>query len=153
MSENRLELSACAAGYDGRTVFKDLNIKFRSGETIAVLGPSGCGKSTLLKVASGLLSPLSGSVMLDGEALGRADRRVGVILQNYGLFPWLTVYENISLGLRIRGGYARRDERRRADEAVSSMMEDLGSGSSVRSIRGRLAAGSSSVSPSAGRWS
>ena len=97
-------LSDCTADWGEGPVFSGLNISFHSGETSSVVGLSGCGKTTLLMTAAALLAPACGSVKLDGEPLRRGDRRIGLILQNYGLFPWLTVWQNITLGLRIRGG-------------------------------------------------
>lgn len=125
MNDNRLKIINCTAGYKDETVFSDLNIEFWPGETVTILGPSGCGKSTLLMTASGLLAPLSGEVFLDGEKLNKADRRVGLILQSYGLFPWLTVNENISLGLKIQGGYKNRESSEFSADAVSAMLQDL----------------------------
>jgi ABC-type nitrate/sulfonate/bicarbonate transport system ATPase subunit len=83
----------------------------------AVLGPSGCGKSTLLMLLAGLLNPQSGEVVVDGECIVRPRPRTGLILQEYGLLPWVTVQENVKLGLRIRrfygpdGRHVPRDER------------------------------------------
>jgi len=126
MNENRLEVLNCSAGYQTETVFRDLSLRFNPGETVTILGPSGCGKSTLLMTSSGLLSPLSGRVLLDGQKLEKADRRVGLILQNYGLFPWMTVKQNIALGLKIQGGYKDSESAEFSDNAVSDIVHDLG---------------------------
>jgi NitT/TauT family transport system ATP-binding protein len=126
MNDDRLELINCSAGYENETVFCDLTLKCRPGQTVTVLGPSGCGKSTLLMTASGLLPPLAGGAFLDGQPLGRADGRVGLILQSYGLFPWLTVIGNISLGLKIQGGYKDRETSEISAGSVSAMIGDLG---------------------------
>ena len=85
------------------------------GGTECVIGPSGCGKTTLLMVAAGLKAADSGSVQLDGAPVHSGDRRVGLIQQQYGLFPWFTSQENAGLALRIRGvGRAEREKAVRA---------------------------------------
>ena len=75
------------------------------GDVWAVLGPSGCGKSTLLLLLAGLLRPQAGEITVDGARIARPRPRTGLILQEYGLLPWATVRENVTLGLRIRRFY------------------------------------------------
>lgn len=81
----------------------DVSCTVRSREFVCVIGPSGCGKSTLIRIVAGLEVPTSGSVLLDGEpVLGPgADR--GMVFQNYTLFPWLTVQDNVMFGLKMKG--------------------------------------------------
>jgi len=97
-----LELRECSAGYGGRRVLDSLSLAVPEGRTACIIGPSGCGKTTLLTVAAGLKRPEAGTVSLDGSEVVPGDERVGLILQQYGLFPWFTVADNVSLGLRIR---------------------------------------------------
>jgi NitT/TauT family transport system ATP-binding protein len=86
---------------DGNTipVLDDINLDVRDGEFICLVGPSGCGKSTLLNVMGGFLSPTSGSVAIDGEAVHGPDPRRILVFQERGVFPWLTVEGNIGFGL------------------------------------------------------
>lgn len=77
-------------------------VSVSAAETIALVGPSGCGKSTLLLLMAGLEKPTSGSVEFKGMPLARPHREIALVLQDYGLFPWKTVQENVELGLRIR---------------------------------------------------
>ena len=87
-------------------VLEDLDLSVRSGELVSLLGPSGCGKTTLLRILAGLLSADRGAVRLDGADITRVPahrRQVGVVFQNYALFPHLTVAENVAFGLRARG--------------------------------------------------
>jgi len=86
-------------------VFENFNWHIQTGEAWAVLGPSGCGKSTLLYLLAGLRFPNSGTVVVGGDALTKPRPRTGLILQDYGLLPWATVRENVSLGLRLRQFY------------------------------------------------
>ncbi|SFQ94898.1 NitT/TauT family transport system ATP-binding protein [Desulfoscipio geothermicus DSM 3669] len=73
------------------------------GGTCALIGPSGCGKSTLLYVLSGLLGSFSGRVLVDDEPVQPLRRQTALILQDYGLLPWKKVFDNVGLGLDIRG--------------------------------------------------
>ena len=83
-----------------------VDLDIRDGEFVVLLGPSGCGKSTTLRMIAGLEQPSSGLIRFDGQVMndvpGR-DRRVGMVFQNYALYPHMTVEENLSFGLRSRG--------------------------------------------------
>jgi len=97
------------AGYpETGPVVTDIDLDLAVGELLTVVGRSGSGKSTLLLVLAGLLRPTSGTVSLAGGAVTRGDRRVGLVLQHYGLFPWYSVLDNVLLGREIRGRGARR---------------------------------------------
>jgi len=100
-------LSGVDAGYGGRAVLHDVNLDLVAGRQLAVLGPSGAGKSTLLRVLTRELAPLRGTVTFGPARPGGGDRhaaapREGVVHQDPLLFPWLTVAENVALGLRLR---------------------------------------------------
>ena len=84
---------------------KDINLEIAEGEFMAVVGPSGCGKTTLLRMVAGLEHPTSGKIEIFGEdakMLSPQDRDLGMVFQNYALFPHLSVFENIAYGLKIR---------------------------------------------------
>ena len=82
------------------SIFKDINLQFEEGELVCILGPSGCGKSTMLKIMAGFEPASSGRVIVDGnEVTGPIQDNVFVFQQN-GLLPWMTVWENVELGLR-----------------------------------------------------
>ena len=101
-----IEMVDITFAYDGRApVFDGFSWHAEAGEVWSVLGPSGCGKSTLLLLLAGLLRPQEGTVAIAGEAIARPRPRTGLILQEYGLLPWATVYDNVALGLRIRRFY------------------------------------------------
>jgi NitT/TauT family transport system ATP-binding protein len=112
-------------------VFENFNWEVKRGERWAILGASGCGKSTLLYLLAGLRFPSSGELLVDGEKLVRPRPHTGLILQEYGLLPWATVYENIGLGRRIRtfygadGVHAPR-EGSRVTRSLSSWLKRLG---------------------------
>jgi NitT/TauT family transport system ATP-binding protein len=85
-----------------------VNLEIRSGEFLVLLGPSGCGKSTLLNLLAGFTRPTSGAVLHDGEEIGAPDKRRTVVFQEYALFPWKTVQQNVEFGLEAQG-LPRRD--------------------------------------------
>ncbi|NDY93801.1 ABC transporter ATP-binding protein [Ideonella livida] len=79
----------------------NFSLDVADGEFITVVGPSGCGKSTMMNVAAGLLEPTAGEVLVEGRAVHGPSPERGVIFQQYALFPWLTVRENVAFGLDI----------------------------------------------------
>jgi ABC-type nitrate/sulfonate/bicarbonate transport system ATPase subunit len=88
-------------------VLDDINLDVREGELICLLGPSGCGKSTLLNIVGGFITPSEGEVTIDGERVTGPDPRRIFVFQERGVFPWLTVEQNIGFGL------FRQSEKRR----------------------------------------
>jgi NitT/TauT family transport system ATP-binding protein len=86
---------------------KDFSLTIRPKEFLAILGPSGCGKSTFLNIVAGFEHPTSGSVTLNGIPITAPGPDRGVVFQDFALFPWLTVKQNIEFGLRYRGISAR----------------------------------------------
>ena len=86
-------------------LFQNFTWNINRGETWAILGPSGCGKTTLLYLLAGLKFPTSGAVTIHGEQILRPRPHSGLILQDYGLLPWSTVRENVTLGLNVRKFY------------------------------------------------
>ena len=100
----------------GEPVFRDFAWTVRSGEAWAIIGPSGCGKSTLLYLTAGLRQPSAGRLLVDGRPMPRPRASTGLVLQDYGLLPWATVWENVALPMRMgqfyRGKPAPDDEPR-----------------------------------------
>jgi NitT/TauT family transport system ATP-binding protein len=86
---------------DGKStpVLEDINLAVHDGEFVCLVGPSGCGKSTLLNTMGGFLSPTGGAVSIDGEVVRGPDPRRIFVFQERGVFPWLTVEENVGFGL------------------------------------------------------
>jgi NitT/TauT family transport system ATP-binding protein len=81
---------------------RNININIEKGEFVSIVGPSGCGKSTLLNIIAGLIKPSSGTVMVDGEEIHSYSERLGYMFQRDHLFEWLSVLNNVSLGLKIK---------------------------------------------------
>lgn len=92
--------------YDGRNmIVKDLNLDIREGEFLTLLGPSGSGKTTSLMMLAGFETPTSGTIELNGRALNNVPphkRNIGMVFQNYALFPHMTVAENLAFPLKVR---------------------------------------------------
>jgi NitT/TauT family transport system ATP-binding protein len=103
---------------DGREVsaLRDVNFEVRSGEFIAVIGPSGCGKTTLLRALAGLLKPSEGRIEF-GPSQVDGKRRVSLVFQEEGLFPWMNVLDNAAFGLEMQG-VPRADRENRAVELL-----------------------------------
>jgi NitT/TauT family transport system ATP-binding protein len=81
------------------SILEDIQLNISEGEFVSILGPSGSGKSTLLRIIAGLVSPSEGSVIYNGQSIQGTNSGVGMVFQSFALFPWLTVLENVKLGL------------------------------------------------------
>ena len=86
---------------DQLSVLKDVNLNIDDGELVCLLGPSGCGKTTLLRLIAGLDQPTSGEIIANGEKVVEPSGDRAVIFQQYSLFPWLTVLQNVTFGLEM----------------------------------------------------
>jgi sulfonate transport system ATP-binding protein len=108
-------------------VLDNVSFEAAAGEFISIVGPSGCGKSTLLTFVSGLDSPSSGQVHIDGSPVRQVRRDVGFVFQRDALLPWRTVEQNVALGLKYRG-ISRSESRSRVADWIQRMglagMED-----------------------------
>lgn len=98
-------------------VIEDFNLEILEGEFIAIVGSSGCGKSTLLRLLAGLDRDFQGQIQIEGQAIRGIGNDRAVVFQEHRLFPWLTVTQNIELGL-INEKLSRQDKRQRIDKAI-----------------------------------
>ena len=85
------------------TILEDIDLSIGAEEFVALVGPSGCGKSTLLRIVNGLLEPTSGRVLYRGKPQNGVNLGCAMVFQSFALLPWLTVRENVELGLEARG--------------------------------------------------
>ncbi len=121
----RLEVRNITRRFDGRVVVDNLSLKVMPGHVTCLLGPSGCGKSTTLRIIAGVDRQDEGAVLVDGRVISDAghhtppeERSVGLMFQDFALFPHLTVAENVAFGLKGRAG-AHRDRVRELLEKVN----------------------------------
>jgi NitT/TauT family transport system ATP-binding protein len=117
-----LEVKDCKQAYHkdataDLVVLDGVNLSLREGEMVALLGRSGSGKSTLLRIVAGLLTPTAGEVLWRDRPVRGPAEGVAMVFQSFALFPWLTVKENVELGLEARG-VPRVERERRAEAAI-----------------------------------
>ena len=84
-------------------VLDQIQHRIENGRFVSIIGPSGCGKTTLLRIIAGLEKASEGEVLLDGKRMVQGSEEVGMVFQEYALFPWRTTLQNIEMGLEIRG--------------------------------------------------
>ena len=103
--EDYLQLKDISLSYhtkEGEVLaLKSIDFSVQKNEFVSIVGPSGCGKTTILSLIAGLLKPSSGEVLLDGEKITK-DTSIGYMFQRDNLFPWRTIYKNVSIGLEIK---------------------------------------------------
>ncbi|MEB4613639.1 ABC transporter ATP-binding protein, partial [Leucobacter sp. M11] len=117
---DRVSMAFPAADGGRFEVLDEVSVTLRRGEIVALLGKSGSGKSTLLRLLAGLIDPVSGAVSYRGEPLRGANPGAAMVFQSFALMPWLTVLENVELGLRA-SGVPRRQRRARAMAAIDAI--------------------------------
>ncbi|BAT58811.1 bicarbonate transport ATP-binding protein CmpD [Variibacter gotjawalensis] len=127
MTRQRITFENVSVGFDtarGRlNVIDDVSFDIRDREFVSIIGPSGCGKTTLMNVVAGFVQPSSGKVLLDGKPIPGPGPDRGVIFQEYGVFPWLSVKDNIAFGLKLA---ANRKNAKERDEICQRYMQLMG---------------------------
>lgn len=114
---------------NGYEALKSIDVEIPDGDLVCLLGPSGCGKTTILNLICGLLDPTKGDILFDGESVIHKhpkDRNIGLVFQNYALYPHMTVLENIMFPLRVGKNKLPREEARKIAQkymAITSIEE------------------------------
>ena len=124
-----LKLVGLSKTFGGQVAVAPLDLEIRSGDFFAILGPSGCGKTTLLRMIGGFVRPATGAIFIQGRnvtGLGPEKRPTNMVFQGYGLFPHMTVRQNIAYGLRIARLPRREIEARIAEVIGLVRLEELG---------------------------
>jgi NitT/TauT family transport system ATP-binding protein len=116
-----IEINNLHVSYGSEKAVEDISLQVERNTTCAIIGPSGCGKTTLLYAMAGLISPNAGEISINGEKLSGIRKSTGIILQDYGLFPWKSVWNNVALGLQVRG-----EDKAKTEETVGAILEVLG---------------------------
>ena len=115
-----IEFKAVKKKYDETTVIQELNFSIKEGERLVLLGPSGCGKTTTLRMIAGLEEISEGQLLMGGtvvNSVAPGKRNIAMVFQNYALFPHLSVWENITFGLKIQK-LTEQEMAKRAKEAL-----------------------------------
>ena len=123
-SQNKLSIRALTHDFEDRRALDDINFDVKEGEFLSILGPSGCGKTTLLRILVGLLEPMQGQILKDGEDITHAPphrRGMGIVFQNYALFENMTVFGNVVYAMKLR-----KELRGQAEERARYMIQRLG---------------------------
>jgi iron(III) transport system ATP-binding protein len=123
-----IQLNELVKRYGPNTVVDDLSLEIHDREFLTLLGPSGCGKTTTLRMLAGFVKPDGGSIVVDGQTLSTAEgvvpperRRMGMVFQNYAIWPHKTVFENVAFGLEVQ-----KLPKREIAERVGKMLELVG---------------------------
>jgi putative spermidine/putrescine transport system ATP-binding protein len=135
----KLSIANISAQYGTTRVLENLSLEVGEGELVSLLGASGCGKTTTLRLVAGFLTPTEGTITLGGKDLTRLPahkRDIGLVFQNYALFPHMSVADNVGFGLKQRGidGAARKTR-------VSAMLERVGLSALADRLPGALSGG------------
>ena len=120
-------------------VLNNISFTVRDGEFLSILGPSGCGKTTLLRIITGLIKPDTGKILKDGEDItgaGPAQRKMGIVFQNYALFENMTVLKNVEYALKIHP-----ETRKTARETALEMIGVVGLGEHIHKMPAKLSGG------------
>lgn len=137
--ENYLEVRNLKMSYNKKEVLKDLSFGIRKGEFVSVLGPSGCGKTTLLGIFIGIVNPSEGRVFKEGAditGLDSSKRKMGIVFQNYALFPHMTALENVEYALKIK-----RDTKETARATALELLKKLGLSEHLNKLPNKLSGG------------
>lgn len=111
MSEPMISIQGVSKNFGEFQALQNVDLEIKRGEFAVLLGASGCGKSTLLNLITGFLSPTEGRIVVNGREVTKVDPHCGMVFQQYALFPWLTVLDNVAFGLKMKGmGKAERNE-------------------------------------------
>lgn len=118
-----LRIENISKSFNSLQALQGINLEIRHGEFFSVLGPSGCGKTTLLRVIAGFENPTTGKIFFDNQDITSVTpriRQLGMVFQNYALFPHLTVLENVEFGLRARK-LSKEERRRKVEQVLESV--------------------------------
>ena len=138
--KSKLELKNLSFSFGNSLTVNDISLKVEEGSFTTILGPSGCGKTTLLRLISGFLEPQSGEILIDGvnqAGVEVNERKVGMVFQDYALFPHLSVAQNIAYGLKLQKNLSKTE----INQLVSEISLSLGIGELLSRYPNELSGG------------
>jgi ABC-type Fe3+/spermidine/putrescine transport system ATPase subunit len=138
-SKNGVELIGVGKLYGNTQAVRDVSLAVKEGEFLSVVGPSGCGKTTMLRMISGFVAPDFGDVLIGGSSMKGVparQRRVGIVFQNYALFPNMTAYENVAFGMK-----AQKWPETRIKEKATTLLDMVGMGDRAGAYPSQLSGG------------
>lgn len=110
MSDTMISIQGVSKHFGEFEALQHVDLEVAKGEFVVLLGASGCGKSTLLNLITGFDRPTGGRIVVNGREVNKVDPHCGMVFQQYALFPWMTVLENVGFGLKMKGmGRAQRN--------------------------------------------
>jgi NitT/TauT family transport system ATP-binding protein len=118
----RIRFDRVSVQFGGLKVVDNVSYAIGDREFVSVIGPSGCGKTTMMNIVAGFVPPSAGAVLLDGRPVAGPGPDRGVIFQEYGVFPWLTVKQNIAFGLKLAANRVTQAEREEICERYMRLM-------------------------------
>src|SRR3546814_684184 len=156
LNDSMISIEGVSKNFGSFQALDGVNLQIPRGEFLVVLGASGCGKSTLLNLVTGFEQPSAGRIVVNGREVRDIDPHCGMVFQQYALFPWLTVAENVAFGLKMKGVKAaeRRETAQRLIEMVGlrgfedAYPKDLSGGLRQRVSIARVLANRSEEQPS-----
>lgn len=110
-----IKIDNLSVSFDGHTAVEGFDLMTAAGEFVCLLGPSGCGKSTVLNAVAGFVRPAKGRILVDGAVVTAPSPDRGMVFQQYSLFPWKTVLENVAFGPRMTGSSRAAAHRKARD--------------------------------------
>jgi multiple sugar transport system ATP-binding protein len=119
-----VDLRGLTKRFGALAVVDNVSLKVDHGQLVCLLGPSGCGKTTTLRLICGLEQPDAGEILIDGKpvtGLPPREHNLGMVFQEYGLYPSMDVFGNLAYGLQARGGFSKHEIERRVDEAARKL--------------------------------
>lgn len=129
MSKKIVEVNHLSFAYENDLILKNINLAIEEGGFISILGQSGSGKSTLLRLLAFLEKPTSGEVKFDGVALSEPSMDIGVVFQDYSLFPWMSIKENLMLALKQKDNSIADDI---LEKKISEYLNKVGLSSDIK---------------------
>lgn len=139
LENTKLVVQDLYKNFDGKDILKHISFEVKEGEFLSVLGPSGCGKTTLLRILIGLETQTSGTILMDGEDISHLkpdERGMGIIFQNYALFPNMTVLENVEYALKLK-----ESTKKKSREIALSTLDAIGMSDQIHKRPSQLSGG------------